>query len=441
MMVRIACLCLLLAAPLLAEEQVVDRVVRYVNADIITAGDIWERARAKADLMKRRGESLPSDPASWEAFRTEVLDDATEELVLVQEADRMGILIDDRPLKRQIRIEASRYSETLAHQSRLLEVRIRQSKIRTVKRYFANVHVSPEDVARAYESRKADFQRPTRHHAFRILVRPSTETQYEAISQRLLGVFRQSQVDPTAEIAAVVTPEVRRSYLDSRDAPQQRLDILADVAAQILAAAPQQPGKDTELLLEQARVSLQGIEKLRSPQQVREMLEALAGEVSAISEAAARREAFVAAARRVSEGPKADMGGDLGWQEPGDIGGETDQQIEALTPGTVSAVFESDGGLVLIYLAEREEARQRSLAEVSAELRTQIEDELYDLAVKRVVHSLVARAHIKDLEALSLQDIQDVVGTTENAATLSEGSEVEVIERPRLDDFGPGEAD
>lgn len=416
-----------------AQEQIVDRVVRYVNADIITASDVRERARARAELLRQRGEALPADEEAWRAFQDDILDELTKELLFVQEADRLQIPVDERPLQRQVRTEAHRHSETLAHQSRLLAMRIRQQKIRIVQHFYTRVHVSPQEVATAYAERKGEFMRPARFHPYRILLRPSSERERELVREALLAVFRQSQVDPTDAIAAVVTPELRRRYLDQRDAPAERFAILREVARGVLDAAPADPPAATQELVRNARAAIDRAEALRDEQTITATLEALRDEMLAIEDHADRTEACIAAARRISEGPKAEAGGDLGWQEPGALDPAEDAQLHALEPGGISPVFSVGAALAVLYLADHEPARQRTLAEVSAELRQQLEDERRAAALERLTRTLEDRAHIKDLDALSVDDLQEVVGTGANAADLSEGPGVEVLTAPDLD--------
>ncbi len=99
--------------------------------------------------------------------------------------------------------------------------------------------------------------------------------------------------------------------------------------------------------------------------------------------------------------------------------------------------------MALLLVAERQEARQRSLGEVAAELRKQLEREQRQAAIERLVSSLRARAHIQDLEPLAIEDVQAVAGVEGNAEVLQQqvDERVELLRAPRLEALGEIEAE
>jgi parvulin-like peptidyl-prolyl isomerase len=421
-----------------AAEQVVDRVVRYVNADIITAGDQWDQMRLQVERARREGRPLPEDEAAWLAFRDRVLDELTDELLKVQEAERMGVQIDERPLKRQLRQRARAMGWNLAVQSRMLEREVREQKIGALENYFAQsaADIGPQELAAAYQSRRGDFTRPARFHPYRLLLRATPQADRDRLFQVLLEVFKQAQVDPEPAIQAVVTAERRKDYIAKRaDAPAQQALLLA-VAADVLAAAPAEPRAATRQLLELARTAVEAQAALLDRAQIEQTLEALRQELVAIEDPAARVEAFIAAVKRIGMGPQAKLGGDVGWQAPGQLVAPYDAGAATLGAGESSPVLGDGDAVAVVLVAERQEARQRPLAEVSAELRKLLERERRLAMVERLASSLRARAHIQDLEPLAIEDVQAVAGVEENAEALQEQVDGAALLRvPRVEDL------
>lgn len=432
-----------LPSPARAQEEVIDRVVRYVNADIITAADQWELVRVRLERMKRDGRSLPRGEAEWLAFRDQVLDDITAELLKEQEADTMGVQVDERPLKRELRIEALRNGLDLETQSRLLEAQVRRQKVQALESYFTRqaTEIGPGELAAAYERRGESFTRPARYHAYRLLLRPTADVERERTFQLLLSVFRDLQVAEHDALRLVITPERRKAYVGRRNDPAAQLELLLGVAEDALAAVPEGGEGTTAQLLERARLGLERHAGERSLEHVEATLAALREELAAIGDRAARVEAFTAAARRVSQGPQAELGGDMGWLEPGQAGAPYDQALADLPAGGLSPILEQGDVRILLLVAAREDARRRSLAEVSAELRRELERERRAAAVARLEAALRARAHIKDLDPLSIEDLRSAAGVMDHAEAMqAEIDQDAALEAPGLDELAP-EAD
>lgn len=433
----LACLAASLPAPLAAgEEDVVDRVVRYVNTDIITAADQWELVRFRLERMKRERQPLPRDEAAWEAFRAETLEDLTVDLLKEQAADQMGVQIDTRMIKQEIRRDARRNGWDLATQSRMIELQIKRQKVRALEGYFSTKAeaVGPSELAVAYAERTDEFTRPARYRPYRLLLRPTGERELRATFELLLSVFRGLQEANHPALQAVVDQERRSAYIEAAGDQAAQLEVLTAVAEAALIALPEGADGADAKLLERARTGLEQRAAARSPADVERILTALRAELEATTDPAERKEAFAAAARRISQGPKADAGGDLGWLEPGQAGEPYDAAIAELETGALSPVLRDGEAHFVLLLAEREDARRRSLAEVSAELRTQLERERRQAAIERLEDSLRKRAFIDDLDPLSVEDIQAAAGVEDNAEDMQEQVERQIeLQAPELD--------
>lgn len=84
---------------------------------------------------------------------------------------------------------------------------------------------------------------------------------------------------------------------------------------------------------------------------VRTKQEALA-EITALHDQIVKGEDFAAAARRVSDCPSGEDGGDLGFFQRGDMVPEFDEAVFALEPGQTSGVVETAFGYHLIQRTE-----------------------------------------------------------------------------------------
>ncbi|EWM46282.1 surA N-terminal domain protein [Bordetella holmesii 35009] len=91
-------------APAASSEQFVDGIAAIVNKDVITMREVQEATtRAKVDL-KRRGIQLPDD----RTLQKQVLQRLIFERLERQEADRLGIRVDDNQVNQAINMVATR---------------------------------------------------------------------------------------------------------------------------------------------------------------------------------------------------------------------------------------------------------------------------------------------------------------------------------------------
>ena len=111
---------------------------------------------------------------------------------------------------------------------------------------------------------------------------------------------------------------------------------------------------------------------------------------------------FAARARRYSEDPgTADKGGELGWVTRGQMVPDFEKQAFLLEPGQISDVIKTEYGFHIIKVHERQNAQIQSFEEVKEEIRAELASEQnYLNRTKFTDEALgVARKHGKDLEA------------------------------------------
>lgn len=103
---------------------------------------------------------------------------------------------------------------------------------------------------------------------------------------------------------------------------------------------------------------------------------------------------FSKLARKYSQGPRADQGGDLGYYKKGDMLPKLDEATFSLEVGQISGIIETDLGYHIIKCAGKKEAYQKSLEELWEE----IEDQLYQVDFQKRydkwIDMLKSRAYI-----------------------------------------------
>jgi len=85
---------------------------------------------------------------------------------------------------------------------------------------------------------------------------------------------------------------------------------------------------------------------------------------------------------------------ELGWVEAGDLDPQLEAAIENLQPGAVSEPTEARGGLHLLQLVERREARLREFAEVREELEAAERERRFQKRLAEYMSKLEAEAFI-----------------------------------------------
>ncbi len=159
--------------------------------------------------------------------------------------------------------------------------------------------------------------------------------------QRMAQILAGTKLNRLAEEIIVSEEEILQYYEDHKEdyvSPERvrvrRIFLLA--------------GKDTE-----ERVS------------ARARLQALRDEIDTGAE-------FEELAKRHSQGPDAELGGLVGWQQRGDLAPALDEAVFTLPEGGTSGVLETRGGVLLLRVDKREEQSLTPLTEVRLFIEPQI---------------------------------------------------------------------
>jgi parvulin-like peptidyl-prolyl isomerase len=139
-------------------------------------------------------------------------------------------------------------------------------------------------------------------------------------------------------------------------------------------------------------------------------------------DALGRGESFAKVAKKYSDGPHAENGGQQSWTKPDSVADKkTAAVLHKLSPGEVSAVVHTSDSYRLIRLNARKPAGRHSLAEMQDTIRHKIEQRLQKEATQEVLVETYQRASIESsfLSPEELGPPADYAGpppTTKNAS-------------------------
>ncbi len=397
-----SCLLLLMVCVLQAEEsRAIDQVFRYVNSDIITVMDIQERRRELMAEAQAEGRPLQHTPEEATRFFVMALEALTEEQLLLQEARRLGIQLDEEAIASEVREKISAYGRErdLEAQAELRAHLRRREMVRAVLQFYEerSPEVTPEQLRAIYEAR--DYDRPSRVRAWRISLRPAREgVGAEALAQ-LQAAFRAAAALEHAALAAVDFDRWRERYVDAGDDTAAKAAVLAASLEAVAAALAGVDDPAAVAVVDEVAAAQAAIAGAQGEAAVRARLTRLREELLAHDTPAERVAAFKQAADALRELEQAahPPGGELGLIEPSSLGDAFVEQLDDLAAGGISPVFRSGRLLHLMLVSDREDPAERTFAEVSIELRPKVEAARRAQIKQQVVAKLRRRATIRDL--------------------------------------------
>ena len=175
------------AANCMAQEEVVDRIVAIVNDDIVTLVQLDTAAAPYRKNIETSQESSARKKELMTQMYTQVLNQLVENSLVVQEAKRMGIAVDDADVDRavenfkkehnldqeQLKLGLAAQGMTLEQYRERIREQITQSMIvsRAVR---AKIVVTDEEVNAYYKSHYQEFKAKKKYHLKNIIVKDST---------------------------------------------------------------------------------------------------------------------------------------------------------------------------------------------------------------------------------------------------------------------------
>lgn len=402
---RITCLLIVLVGMLgmlgAAERIDFDRPLVYVNDHVITRGDLSERYRVELQVLQQQGQSLPRSVAEQRSMQAELLEKMVDEEVLYQEAQRLGVQIDTRRLRRMVIDEANRlgFGDDMASIAQAVTERTRQEMLRQVLLFYRDQlpEIGPERIRAHYEEHWRDYRRPGRRHLYRIALPVREGADRQVLIDELLRLVRVLRGHAQPAIRALVDDDLVEQVIAADQAGQ--LTLLLGLIERLLAV-PELATTDVALA-EHARSIQQAGQGLMTRAEAEAAIEAWRAELVALpdNERLAR---FQALARAHSRGPDAPQGGDLGWLEEGSLGLAEQEALADCVAGDLSPLYWAGNACCLLFVAEYEAPQQRSLQEVSSEIAAQLEQAQDEAVADQAIASLRDEAEITLLSEIEL---------------------------------------
>ncbi|WP_020587524.1 SurA N-terminal domain-containing protein [Desulfobacter curvatus] len=176
------------AASCLAQEEVVDRIVAIVNNDIVTLSQLDLAAAPYRENIEASQESLARKKEMMTQMYTQMLNQLVENSLVVQEAKRMGIGVDDTDVdhavenfKKEHNLDQESLKLGLAAQGMTLEQyreRIREQILQSMivsRAVRAKIVVTDEEIKAYYDSHYQEFKGKKKYHLKNIIVRNSKD--------------------------------------------------------------------------------------------------------------------------------------------------------------------------------------------------------------------------------------------------------------------------
>lgn len=107
---------------------------------------------------------------------------------------------------------------------------------------------------------------------------------------------------------------------------------------------------------------------------------------------------FQSFARKHSEGPKRDKGGDMGFLKKGTLLKELDSAMETLKVGEISGIIETEIGFHLLFLKAKKKSEYLPLAEVWDSIKNDLYNEKAEEIRKKWIQELREKAYIKIID-------------------------------------------
>ena len=375
-----------------AVEIEADRVVFFVNADIITKHDLERRLEMILQAAQARGQVLPRG-RELAMLRYQLAQTLIEETLLVQEFDKMQFPVEEAEIRRDVfRRDPGASGKRMMDLEEQVQQRIRQFKTDFIIRFYAHrrPNPAPAELFEIYQENINDYAQPGRLRPLKIIMPPPAKPPTD---EQMMFMLRDCLRFPTLQPA--LTDELRQAYRDADPGSPELREVFEELAANILRIA------ETVELTDPAKVFIEQVTEVhqRMHAVAVDPAEKLAEIRASVSELPANEQqtAFQTAAKEWSQGPMADQGGDLGWIEIGD-NPTLDEIWRDLEAGHMSPVELVGKGWVLIYMQEKKPATVKPFNAVAAELEALHRQKAMAETRRNILRVLQERAIIKPVD-------------------------------------------
>ncbi|WP_018951498.1 MULTISPECIES: peptidylprolyl isomerase [unclassified Thioalkalivibrio] len=402
------------AAPITPEgDRFTDRILAVVGDDVITQRELVERMNLIAQQMVERG----TRPPDQDTLARQVMERLIVERVQLQEAERVGINIDEMTLNRAMENIARENRMTLPQLRQALmqdgvdfnafreqirhELTVNQLQRRQVDQ---RIRVSDPEIADLIASESGAIDRGVRYRIAQIMVPlpqgadasqiAEAREKAEALRQRV----REGEDFATVAISESQGPQALEGGdlgwrsageipgMFAREAVLMRTGEISEVLRSpggfhIMKLLDREGGDQTRVQQTRVRHILISPDQVRSDEDARRQAQSL---YNRIREGAS----FEDLARANSDDPgSAAQGGALGWVSPGELVPGFEEAMDALEPGVASEPVESQFGWHIIEVLERREvdtSREQIRARAREILQNRKREEELELWLRRL---------------------------------------------------------
>jgi len=306
----------LLLPPTSPTAEVVDRIIAYVNDDIITLSELNEKTAAMV-AARKQNPYLRDQEQDVEKLRRDILDNLINERLAAKEITRLKISVTAGDVDN------------------------------VVKSIIEDNHLTPEQ--------------------FEVELRKQGQTVEDFRKRIREDLERARLIDREVRSKTVVTDaQVEAYYKSKREEFQAK--VRRRLQSIFLPYGPENsPDKERQIYA--------------VAEQIRERL--------------TRGADFAAMAKRYSQGPGAEAGGDLGFFNEGELDPVLEEAIETLKPGEISQIVRTGNGLHIIRVAEVQTVAERPMEEVRENIRRRLSQQEMNRLYAEWLKGLRARSFVK----------------------------------------------
>lgn len=413
----------LLIAPVQANIVTLDRVVAVVNRSAITQQELNDRIDSIRKNLARQGIAAPAA----DVLESEALQRMITERVMLEQANNLGIRIDDSQLEGALARIAQQNRLTLPDLRKRLEVdgvnwrqftdEIRQEMTLSLlrEREIENKIIVTDAEVDEFLSLSANKPQLEYQLAQVMISLPENASPEQIQSRRTRILAARQELAEGKEFAAVAA-----TYSTAAEASNggvigwRPTGALAPAFAELLESL--QPGEMTDIvrsstgfhifkLLDKREQSEKLVIKQTHARHILVRTNEVVSEIDARNKLLQIRDRllngskFEELARLYSDDTSANKGGDLGWLSAGDTVPDFEQAMDKLNPGDISQLVKSPFGLHLIQVVERrnQDVTQESRrAKVRLDLRQRKAEEQYEDWVRQLRDKAYVSIRLKD---------------------------------------------
>lgn len=349
-------------------EKESEATIATMGKEKISTEDYYNVLRQRLESLQKELKGLNKSFIQQLNIPQQVLEQMIQQSLLLQQAEAMGLRVTDRELREKIVSLFERNGKFIGYEEyrRILEwnrmsvAQFEENLMReillqkTIDLLTAGIAVTPEELWNNYKNQKE-----------------TAKIEYLLLDE--------NKVKLPEEVSAAEVQDYFEKNKDKYHVPEKREGSYILFEAEVLKKEIQVSEAEIEKYYQDNLNQFKEPEKIRVsrihlPFGDREK-SAVRQEAERLRERIIKGEDFGQVARASSRDDKASAGGDWGYYEWRNLPDREREEIERLTAGEVSAVIETEEGVSILKVTEKEPEKTQPLEEVRTRIRTILEDE------------------------------------------------------------------